>query len=75
MKKKKKYDEKLTDLFACLDNSFYLANRFNLINLDNVFVIKPKNETYLAYFWDFPKHAHISRLKIKEVQQPIEKLC
>ncbi|MCP3761022.1 LytTR family DNA-binding domain-containing protein [Domibacillus sp. A3M-37] len=67
--------EKLTDLFACLDQSFYLAHRSNIINLDNVFSIKLKNETYLAYFLDFPKHAHISRLKIKEVQRGIEQLC
>ncbi|OLN22163.1 DNA-binding response regulator [Domibacillus antri] len=66
--------EKISDLFELLDDSFYLSHRSNIINLNNIFYIKPKNETYLAYFLGFSKHAHISKLKIKEVHEKIQQL-
>lgn len=61
----------LMDLYELLDDSFYLAHRSNIINLHHVFCIKQKNETYLVYFLHFDKHAHISKLKIKEVRKLI----
>ncbi|MCP3762104.1 LytTR family DNA-binding domain-containing protein [Domibacillus sp. A3M-37] len=63
--------ERLSDLYQLLDDSFYLAHRSNIINMDNVFCIKQKYETYLAYFQNFNKYAHISRLKIKEARELI----
>lgn len=60
--------ERIGYLSELLDESFYLSHRSNIVNLDNIIYIKPQNETFLAYFRNFDKHAHISKLKIKEIE-------
>jgi two-component system LytT family response regulator len=60
--------ERISILAQLLDESFFLSHRSNIVNLDNILYIKPKNETFLAYFRNFDKHAHISKLKIKEIE-------
>lgn len=60
--------ERISVLAGLLDKSFFLSHRSNIVNLDNILYIKPKNETFLAYFRNFDKHAHISKLKIKEIE-------
>lgn len=60
--------ERISVLAELLDESFFLSHRSNIVNLDNILYIKPKNETFLAYFRNFDKHAHISKLKIKEIE-------
>ncbi|MDX1805825.1 MAG: LytTR family DNA-binding domain-containing protein [Paenisporosarcina sp.] len=60
--------ERISVLARLLDKSFFLSHRSNIVNLDNILYIKPKNETFLAYFRNFDKHAHISKLKIKEIE-------
>ena len=60
--------ERISILAQLLDESFFLSHRSNIVNLDNILYIKPKNETFLGYFRNFDKHAHISKLKIKEIE-------
>ena len=42
--------ERISILAQLLDESFFLSHRSNIVNLDNILYIKPKNETFLGYF-------------------------
>jgi two-component system, LytTR family, response regulator len=64
-------NEPLTVLEAYLTESFYKTHRSYIVNFNYVTHITPKGETYVVYFRDCEHYAHISKLKIKEVQQYI----
>lgn len=53
---------------------FFLSHRSYIINLSKLSHIMSKNQTYLAYFHDSTRHAHISKLKIEHVQQLLEQI-
>lgn len=61
--------ENISDIYQMLDETFYLTHRSNIINLDKISHITPRNETYLVYFIGYDQHASISKLKIMEVQE------
>jgi two-component system, LytTR family, response regulator len=69
-----KTKETIKRILERLDDSFYLSHRAFIINLKQVSYITPRNETYFVYFQDYPKEASISKLKINEVREKIEKL-
>lgn len=73
--KEKTYEttESINELYKKLNQSFYLSHRSNIINLKKVSHITPSNETYLAHFEGFHHHAHISKLKIKEINEKIQR--
>lgn len=54
-----------------LNEDFFQAHRSYIINLQKITQIKQKNETFIAYFKDFDKHAGISKLKINELRERI----
>ncbi|MFC0560653.1 LytR/AlgR family response regulator transcription factor [Halalkalibacter alkalisediminis] len=68
------------DTFESLDSiekemkhsSFFRTHRSYLVNLSNVLRIEASGKTYLAYFVNYSKAAHISKLKISEVQKLIQ---
>ncbi|WP_339147528.1 MULTISPECIES: LytTR family DNA-binding domain-containing protein [unclassified Sutcliffiella] len=61
--------ENISDIFEQLDQTFYRTHRSYIVNLRMISHITPKNETYFAYFSNLEKYAHISKLKINEVQE------
>jgi two-component system LytT family response regulator len=61
--------ENISDIFEQLDQNFYRTHRSYIVNLRMLSHITPKNETYFAYFTNHEKYAHISKLKINEVQE------
>ncbi|MCD7036196.1 LytTR family DNA-binding domain-containing protein [Metabacillus sp. GX 13764] len=65
--------ENISDLVNMLDESFYQTHRSYIVNLSKISHITPRNETYLAYFFNFHSHAHVSKLKINELQEKMEK--
>lgn len=62
----------ISELYKTLDDTFYLSHRSYIINLKKISHITSSNETFLAYFGEINKHAHISRLKIKKVEKIIQ---
>lgn len=60
--------ENISDIYEQLDQTFYRTHRSYIVNLRMISHITPKNETYFAYFSNLEKYAHISKLKINEVQ-------
>jgi two-component system, LytTR family, response regulator len=65
--------ESLMDLEDMLPGYFYKTHRSYLVNLSKIIKIEPSGETYLACFANTSKNAYISKLKINEVQEMIEK--
>ncbi len=61
--------ENISDIYKQLDRNFYRTHRSYIVNLRMLSHITPKNETYFAYFTNHEKYAHISKLKINEVQE------
>ncbi|MCM3619048.1 LytTR family DNA-binding domain-containing protein [Sutcliffiella horikoshii] len=61
--------ENISDIYKQLDQRFYRTHRSYIVNLRMISHITPKNETYFAYFTNLEKYAHISKLKINEVQE------
>ena len=64
--------ESLQDIEGKLPDYFYKTHRSFLVNLTKIVKIKPSGETYLAGFTSSSKIAHISKLKINDVQTIIE---
>lgn len=56
-----------------LPGYFYKTHRSYLVNLKKISLIEPSGETFLAHFNHSTKVAHISRLKIHDVQSLIIK--
>lgn len=67
-------NESINDLYKKLNKNFFLSHRSNIINLKKISHIATNNETYLAHFEGFINHAHISKLKIKEVKEKIQRI-
>jgi two-component system, LytTR family, response regulator len=65
--------ESLLDFEELLPDYFYKTHRSYLVNLSKIIKIEPSGETYLACFANTPKNAYISKLKISEVQELIER--
>jgi len=65
--------ESLLDFEELLPDFFFKTHRSYLVNLTKIIKIKPSGETYLACFANTTKNAYISKLKISEVQELIEK--
>ncbi len=72
--KNKMYEtnEGIKVLYEKLNDTFYLSHRSYIINLKKILHISASNETYLAHFEGIPDHAHISKLKIKEIETIIQ---
>lgn len=64
--------ENISDLINMLDESFYQTHRSYIVNLSKISHITPRNETYLAYFFNFDSHAHVSKLKINDLQEKMD---
>lgn len=64
-------NENLMELQKKLDDNFFVAHRSNIINLSKISYIVQDYETYLAYFDGLEKAAHISKLKIKKLEDLI----
>ncbi|KEF40194.1 response regulator of the LytR/AlgR family [Schinkia azotoformans MEV2011] len=67
-------NESIKVLYQKLNDTFYLSHRSYIINLKKILNISASNETYLAHFEGIPDHAHISKLKIKEIETIIQYL-
>jgi two-component system, LytTR family, response regulator len=65
--------ESLLDFEELLPDFFFKTHRSYLVNLTKIIKIEPSGETYLACFANSTKNAYISKLKISEVQELIEK--
>jgi two-component system LytT family response regulator len=50
---------------------FFMSHRSYIINLGKLSHVLAKNQTYLAYFSNTNKHAHVSKLKIEELHSKI----
>lgn len=50
---------------------FFQSHRSYIINVSKVVRISASNQTYLAFFADTSKHAHVSRLKMDKLQHMI----
>ncbi len=74
--KNKMYEtnESINVLYQKLNDTFYLSHRSYIINLKKILHISSSNETYLAHFEGIPNHAHISKLKIKEIKEKIQSI-
>lgn len=57
----------LLNQLPCSD--FFLSHRSNIINLLKLSHVISVNQTYIAYFYNTDKYAHVSKLKIEELQQ------
>jgi two-component system, LytTR family, response regulator len=64
-------NETIGRIATLLDESFFQTHRSYIINLQKITQIKQQNETFIAYFKDFDKHAGISKLKINELRERI----
>lgn len=51
---------------------FFLSHRSYIVNLTKIDCVLSKNQTYLAYFANTDKHAHVSKLKIEELQNKMK---
>ncbi|WP_332695490.1 LytR/AlgR family response regulator transcription factor [Halalkalibacter lacteus] len=52
--------------------AFFQTHRSYIVNLNHVRCVETIGKTYLAYFDNYPETAHISKLKISEVQKLIQ---
>ncbi|MBX9993286.1 MULTISPECIES: LytR/AlgR family response regulator transcription factor [Priestia] len=67
--------ENISDIYIYLNPSvFSQTHRSYIVNLQKVSHITPKNETYLVYFLEIDEYAHISKLKIQDVQKQLHQL-
>ncbi|RUL48622.1 LytR/AlgR family response regulator transcription factor [Lysinibacillus antri] len=64
-------NENLTELSKRLDSNFFVAHRSNIVNINKISSIVQDYETFLAYFDGLEKAAHVSKLKIKELEEKI----
>ena len=48
-----------------------MAHRSNIVNIDKISSIVQDYETFLAYFDGIEETAHVSKLKIKELENKI----
>lgn len=64
--------ESLESLSKKLNDQFYACHRSFIININHVSHIKNEGETYFVYFEDYEKYAHVSRLKIQELQTRLQ---
>jgi two-component system, LytTR family, response regulator len=64
-------NETIGRILTRLDENFFQAHRSYIINLQEVTQITQHNETFIASFPDYDKHAGISKLKINEVKERI----
>ncbi|NMO95046.1 LytR/AlgR family response regulator transcription factor [Paenibacillus lemnae] len=51
---------------------FFLSHRSYIVNLNWISGISSESQTYLAYFHHTTKYAHVSKLKIVELQQRMQ---
>ncbi|PLR81368.1 LytR/AlgR family response regulator transcription factor [Bacillus sp. V33-4] len=61
-------NESLQELEVRLQPVFFKTHRSFLVNLEKIIKIEVMGESYIAHFSNFNKTAHISKLKIQEVQ-------
>ncbi|WP_424767429.1 LytR/AlgR family response regulator transcription factor [Paenibacillus sp. sgz302251] len=54
------------------EDLFFLSHRSYIVNLSKITHISANNQTYLAYFSNIEKHAHISKLKFDELQKKMK---
>jgi PAS domain S-box-containing protein len=64
-------NETIGRILTRLGDNFFQAHRSYIINLQEVTQITQLNETFIASFKDYDKHAGISKLKINEVKERI----
>ncbi|WHY00430.1 LytTR family DNA-binding domain-containing protein [Neobacillus sp. DY30] len=64
-------NETIARIGTQLDETFFHSHRSYIINLQKITQIKQQNETFIAYFKDFDKHAGISKLRINELRERI----
>lgn len=64
-------NENLIELSRRLDSNFFMAHRSNIVNIDKISSIVQDYETFLAYFDGIEEPAHVSKLKIKELETRI----
>ncbi|MFC4102081.1 LytR/AlgR family response regulator transcription factor [Paenibacillus xanthanilyticus] len=66
-------NENISDMIKHLSSDlFFLSHRSYIINLTKISHIKAKNQTYIAFFVNSEKYAHISKLKFDELQRRIK---
>lgn len=63
--------ETLDSLEKKLTSSFYQSHRSYIINVNKISHIESSGRTYLAYFLDYDKAAHISKHRIHTTQQKL----
>lgn len=66
--------ENISELQTQLSNNFFQTHRSYIVNLKKISHITPKNETFLVYFPNSDKYAHVSRLKINELQGKMKEI-
>lgn len=64
-------NETISELLKKLDSDFFQTHRSYIVNLKKISHITPKNETFLVYFLNFDRYAHVSKLKIIELQDKL----
>lgn len=67
--------EAIGDLMRQLpEDTFFMSHRSYILNLTKISQIKAINQTYLAFFLNTDKYAHVSKLKIEELQHKIKQM-
>lgn len=61
----------LGNLERVLDHSFFQSHRSYIVNLEKIFKITASGETYLAYFSNYDKPAHVSKQKLHQLQHQL----
>lgn len=65
--------ENISELYKQLPESmFFLSHRSYIVNLFHISHLTTNNQTYLAFFSSTEKYAHISKLKIDELQKRLQ---
>ncbi|WP_246131925.1 LytR/AlgR family response regulator transcription factor [Paenibacillus hemerocallicola] len=54
------------------DHLFFLSHRSYIVNITKIYCVLARNQTYLAYFPNTSKYAHVSKLKIEELQNKLK---
>lgn len=66
-------NDKLSELLGQLPESlFFLSHRSYIVNVAKINCILARNQTFLAYFAGTDKYAHVSKLKIDELQKRLK---
>lgn len=66
-------NDKLSELLCQLPESlFFLSHRSYIVNVAKIYCILARNQTFLAYFAGTDKYAHVSKLKIDELQKRLK---